>query len=209
MERPQTTNQMPTSRRLCWAVALAAAVPLRAGGQGMVQGAVTLQGRPLAGVVIRLFPVEELVFPDVADTALIDQRNLRFIPGVLAVRTGTTLDFRNSDQIMHNVFSPQRRGAGFDLGTYPQYESRSFTFAEPGIYVVLCHVHPEMAAWIIVTATPFHAVTDPNGRFQIEGMRPGSYRMQTWHQRGIEDERLIEITQDNLASVGVELRSRN
>ena len=200
---------MPTSRSLCWAVALAAAVPLRAGAQGMVQGAVTLQGRPLAGVVIRLFPVEELVFPDVEDTALIDQRNLRFIPGVLAVRPGTTLDFRNSDQIMHNVFSPQRRGAGFDLGTYPQDESRSFTFAEPGIYVVLCHVHPEMAAWIIVTPTPYHTVTDANGRFRIEGIRLGSYRIQTWHQRGVEEERLIEIAQDNLASVDIELRSRN
>lgn len=190
-------------------MALAAAVPLRAGAQGMVQGAVTLQGQPLAGVVIRLFPVEESVFPDVEDTALIDQRNLRFIPGVLAVRPGTTLDFHNSDQIMHNVFSPQRRGAGFDLGTYPQDESRSFTFAEPGIYVVLCHVHPEMVAWIVVTPTPYHAVTDANGRFRIEGIRPGSYRMQTWHQRGVEDERLIEIAQGNLASVDIELRSHN
>ncbi len=200
---------MPISRSLCWAVALAATVPLRAGAQGMVQGTVTSWGRPLAGVVIRLFPVEELVFPDVKDTALIDQRNLRFIPGVLAVRPGTTLDFRNSDQIMHNVFSPQRRGAGFDLGTYPQDESRSFTFADTGNYVVLCHVHPEMAAWIIVTSTPYHAVTDANGRFRIEGMRPGSYRMQIWHQRGTEDERLIEIARDNPVSVDVELRSRN
>jgi plastocyanin len=113
--------------------------------------------------------------------ALIDQFRLRFVPTVLAVLPGSAVEFRNSDALLHNVFSPPGPGDGFNLGTYPKGEFRSHTFTELGPHVILCHVHPEMVSRVIVVDTPVHAVVDPEGRFRIENVPPGRYTLKVWH----------------------------
>jgi heme/copper-type cytochrome/quinol oxidase subunit 2 len=124
---------------------------------------------------------------------VIDQRNLRFAPNVLAIPVGTTVEFRNSDDILHNVFSPPRRGDDFDLGTYPLNESRTHTFDETGSFVVLCHVHPEMAAWIVVSESPYVTATDEEGRFRIDSLPAGRYRRVAWYRRRMVAEDTVTI----------------
>ncbi len=157
--------------------------------QTAVVGTVQWGGIPLDDAVVYLGPAEDTLGPAEdgnsvfeADTVLIDQIDLRFSPPVLAIPAGATVRFQNSDPTVHNVFSPVRRGAGFDLGTYPRKESRFHTFTAPGSYVVLCHVHPEMTAWIEVTSTRLHAVTDNRGAFRIDGVLPGAYLITVSYQ---------------------------
>lgn len=151
---------------------------------GDVAGIVQRRGAPAGEAVVSLDPVPEDEEPSPAPAhAVIDQTHLRFVPGVVVVRPGSTVEFLNSDPILHNVFSPGWSGEEFDLGTYPSGTSRSHTFTEPGPHVILCHVHPEMAAYVVVVDTPHHGVTDGEGRFRIEEVPPGTYRLGVW-QRG-------------------------
>lgn len=151
-----------------------------------VQGVVEVDGRQVENVVVYVERdsggTPGTVHPD---TVIMDQRGLRFLPSVVAGRPGLTVEFLNSDPILHNVFSPGWSGESFDLGTYPSNMSRSHTFSRPGPHVILCHVHPEMVAYVVVVSTPFHAVTGPEGRFRIEGIPAGSHRIEVW-RRGSE-----------------------
>ena len=204
-------RRMPTvtARSLVLAVGMIVGTPLALSAQSLVRGTVQRRGRVVPDAVVQLIPVEQTSYPAVSDTALIDQVHLRFVPGVLAIQTGTTLQFRNSDPIMHNVFSPNRQGAQFNLGTYPQYESRPHTFSSPGRYVILCHVHPEMAAWITVVPTPYYETTDRNGAFRIRGVPPGSYRVQIWHRRTGTVERRAEVRAGVDTRLTIDLSSRS
>ena len=112
----------------------------------------------------------------------IDQRDLTFVPHVLPITVGTTVRFRNSDPVLHNVFSPSQQVTPFDLGTYPEGEKRAVRFDNPGEVVVLCNVHPQMSAFILVLETPFSTLTDAGGAYRIEGLPPGQHRVLIWNQ---------------------------
>ena len=162
-------------------------VPTPVAGQSRaIEGAVVADGRPVQNAVVYVEsdPEDELDATS-ADTAVMDQRGLRFIPAVVAGRPGLTVEFLNSDPILHNVFSPDWIGEPFDLGTYPSTESRHHTFFRPGPHVILCHVHPEMVAYVVVVSTPFHALTGPEGGFRIAGLPVGPHRVEVW-RRGSE-----------------------
>lgn len=102
-----------------------------------------------------------------------DQRGMAFIPTLLPVLVGTTVDFANDDSVNHNVFSPD--GEGYNLGTWPKGESKSYTFKKAGVYTQLCSIHPEMEAFVVVLPNPFFAVTDKDGGFKIDGVPDGHY----------------------------------
>jgi len=110
------------------------------------------------------------------------QEGMRFVPHVLAVRTGSSVEFPNADPIFHNVFSLSR-GATFDLGRYPEGRSKSVTFDRPGMVKVFCHIHSDMSAIIMVLDHPFFAIPGADGRYQIDGVPPGAYRVVAWHER--------------------------
>ena len=147
-----------------------------------VSGSVYARNVPIAGAVVSLVPERETIFPPPREHPVIDQANLRFVPRLLVVLPGTTVDFRNSDPILHNVFGPPGPDEGFDLGTYPRTRSRSHTFTVPGAYPILCNVHPEMVAYVVVVATPYHAVVDTAGRFLIDSVPAGRYSINVWHR---------------------------
>ncbi len=113
--------------------------------------------------------------------AVMDQRNETFVPHVLAITTGTTVEFPNSDRIFHNVFSLSRP-ARFDLGRYPVGRSKSVRFDKPGIVRVFCDIHSHMNAFILVFSHPYFAVTDENGRYRIEDVPTGTYSLVAWHE---------------------------
>ncbi len=114
--------------------------------------------------------------------ARMDQRNETFVPHVLAITVGTTVDFPNNDATYHNVFSLSRTRP-FDLGRYAAGQSKSVRFDRPGIVRVFCDIHSHMSAFILVFAHRFFSVTDADGRYRIEGVPPGRYTVAVWNER--------------------------
>ncbi|MCL4811078.1 MAG: carboxypeptidase regulatory-like domain-containing protein [Vicinamibacteraceae bacterium] len=113
--------------------------------------------------------------------ARIDQRNETFVPHVLAITVGTTVDFPNNDTTYHNVFSLSRPKP-FDLGRYAAGRSRAVTFDRPGIVRVFCDIHSHMSAFILVFAHRYFAVTDDQGRYRIDDVPPGTYVVRAWNE---------------------------
>ena len=112
--------------------------------------------------------------------ATLDQRDESFVPYVVAVTVGSTVDFPNSDRTYHNVFSLSK-ARRFDLGRYPRGQSRSVRFDRPGEVRVFCEIHSHMSAWILVFAHRYFATTDAEGRYRIEGVPPGAYTLAAWN----------------------------
>ena len=110
-----------------------------------------------------------------------DQRSEMFVPRVLAIVAGTTVEFPNSDRVYHNVFSLSR-ARSFDLGRYPTGRSKSVRFDRPGIVRVFCEIHSHMSAFILVFAHRYFAVTDDEGRYRIDNVPPGSYTIVAWNE---------------------------
>ncbi len=166
-----------------------------------IEGVVTAPGEPAAGAVVFLVPHVRSgeLRPD--STAVIDQVGLRFVPPLLVVTPGTIVSFHNSDPILHNIFSPQGPGSGFDLGTYPRGEERSHTFGEAGAHVVLCNVHPEMVAYVLVVDTTLYAVVGDGGRFRLDDVPVGRYALRVWHPSAGSTERNIVLGNGDLLRV--------
>lgn len=124
-------------------------------------------------------------FPAPTTKTVVDQKGLMFIPHVVAIQQGATVDFLNSDSVAHNVFWTSISGnkkLGHNLGTWPKGETRSFKFDNPGAVPLLCNVHPEMAAYVVVSPTPYFAVTDKSGAYKIENVPDGSYTVTGWNE---------------------------
>jgi plastocyanin len=116
---------------------------------------------------------------------VLDQRNTAFVPRVLAVRLGTTIEFPNNDRVFHNGFS-FHNGKRFDLGLYPVGAIKTEIFDRPGLSRVFCNIHPTMAAYIMVVDSPYFAVTNGRGEFVISAVEPGSYVYKAWRPGGPE-----------------------
>src|SRR2546421_4923187 len=129
--------------------------------------------------------------------ATMKQLHLRFSPQVLPVLQGTTVDFVNQDTTAHNVFSPSP--PAFDLGTFGD-GARSFLFRAPGAQVILCNVHLEMVAWVLVLRNPFFTSVDEDGRFAIK-LPPGRRRLVLWRPRERELSREVEVLPESRTEI--------
>ncbi len=132
----------------------------------------------------------------------IDQKGLMFQPHIVAVQVGTTVDFLNSDTVAHNVFWTGVGGnkkLTHNLGTWPKGEKRSFKFDNPGAVPLLCNVHPEMSGYVVVSPTPYFAVTDKSGDFKIEGVPDGSYTVTAWHEGAKNQSKPVTVAGDTKA----------
>lgn len=137
----------------------------------------------------------------------IDQKNLVFIPRVLPLLIGATVDFLNTDEVQHNIFSPGK-AEKFNLGTWGRGKVKEYTFNKPGEVVLLCNVHSEMISFIIVLENPFFAKTDTKGNFRIENIPPGTYALKTWHERLESAPQQVTIAKGETKEVHLEIKSR-
>ncbi len=115
------------------------------------------------------------------ERARMDQRDETFVPHVLAITVGTTVDFPNSDHTYHNVFSLSKTRP-FDLGRYASGHFKSVRFDRPGIVRVFCDIHSHMSAFILVFGHRYYAVTDEDGRYRIDDVPPGTYTVVVWNE---------------------------
>jgi plastocyanin len=154
---------------------------------GNIEGKVTgMKGQS----VVYLEAIAGKTFPAPAQRSVVAQTRLMFQPHILPVQQGSTVDFLNNDSVAHNVFWASVGGnkkLGHNLGTWPQNEKRSFKFDTVGAVPLLCNVHPDMGAYIVVVPTPYFALTSENGDFRIEGVPDGSYNLTAWHE-GIKNQ---------------------
>src|SRR5579871_1196374 len=109
------------------------------------------------------------------------QKNKQFIPHLLIVPTGTSVEFPNADPFFHNVFS-LFNGKRFDLGLYESGSTRSVRFDREGASYIFCNIHPEMGAVVLAQSTPFYGVSGSSGTLVIHGVPPGSYRLNVWSE---------------------------
>jgi len=174
--------------------------------QAIVDGTLRTAEHAVIRPVVYLVPASGVVRATDPTDLLIDQAGLRFSPTVLPVTRGATVRFRNSDPLMHNVFSPRGPAAsGFDLGTYAEGEVRSQAFDAVGTHIILCHVHPEMYAYVVVVPTPYYARADDDGRFRIENITPGRYTVRVWHRRDQSYEREITVEAGDRLTMSIDL----
>ena len=128
--------------------------------------------------------------------AVVDQRDKMFLPHVMVVTQGTTVKFPNDDTVLHNVFA-YYNAKKFDLGVYPRGASKHVTFGKQGVVALLCNVHSDMSAYIYVVDTPYYAVSDSQGNFQIRNVPSGVYTLHAWHESGSETTQPITIAAAN------------
>ncbi len=149
---------------------------------GTITGTIKARGvRDARNVVVYLENAEG-VFDPPEEKPIVDQKNLIFIPHILPVLKGTTVQFSNSDSVQHNVFSPSKC-CKFNLGTYGSGIVREVTFDKTDAVALLCNVHAEMSAYVVVLQNPYFALTGPDGVFTIKDVPPGSYTIKTWHEK--------------------------
>ena len=120
------------------------------------------------------------------------QSGVRFQPRFLVVVAGQRVSLPNDDAIYHNVFSFSKPNA-FDLGLYPQGESRTVVLRHPGVVRTYCSIHESMSGTILVAPSPWYDVADASGRFEIRGVPPGSYRLRVWNDRLPRESRLVRV----------------
>ncbi len=138
-----------------------------------------------SGVIVYARPVGAA--PALATAhATMEQKRKTFLPHILPVMQGTTVDFPNFDPIFHNAFSSYN-GQIFDIGLYPPGTSRSVRFTRTGVIRVFCNIHPTMSAIILVLNTPYFARTSTNGSFNLD-LPPGEYDLGVFHERATEQE---------------------
>jgi len=169
----------------------------------------TISGK-VAGVsgesVVYVDVIQGKTFPAPSEHPVIDQKGLMFTPHITAALVGTTVEFLNSDSVAHNVFWTSVGGnkkLTHNLGTWPKGEKRSFKFDNPGAVPLLCNVHPEMAGYIVVSPTPYFAVTDKAGAYKIENVPDGSYTVTAWHEGAKNQSKPITVAGDSQADFTV------
>lgn len=143
---------------------------------------------------------------------LIDQKGMKFHPHVLPVLAGTKVEFLNSDEVAHNVFSPDASADKMNLGTWPKGEKRTFTFEgnceKTCDAVLLCNVHPEMEAFVVIMQNPYFALADDSGVFLIENVPAGEYTLKVWNPKRGAPDIAVTVTDKGNAEVTFTLKKK-
>ncbi len=173
------------------ALALAAAPAAMA---GEIHGTVTCTGMENnSNAVVYVGKIAGKSFPAPTKHAVVNQINMTFSPHVLPVLVGTTVNFLNHDNVLHNVFTPSACAGHFNLGTWAKGQERSYTFKKECFATLLCMIHPEMEGYVAAVPTPYFAVTSKDGSYTIKGVPDGSYTLKVWHPKLKETQKSVTV----------------
>lgn len=175
---------------------------------GTITGKVSASGvKSPRDTVVSIDRIEGEAFAPPTEHAKMDQTNKEFVPHALPILVGTTVDFYNSDEVAHDVFSPDKQVAPkLKFNPWLKGGFRSYTFTVPGVAALLCHIHTEMSAYVVVLETPYFALTDQEGHYTITGVPPGTYRLSTWHEKLKAASKTVTVHGENSVEVNWELQ---
>jgi plastocyanin len=172
---------------------------------GGITGSVRARGvKNPADVVVYIEKVEGQ-FRSAETPMAIDQIKRTYVPHVLAVLVGTEVEFLNSDNELHNVRARQSKTELFNISIPPQRKSRR-TLKQEGIVTLLCDVHPEMSAYIVVTQNPFFTKPDEKGNYRIGNVPAGTYTLKAWHEKLKPQSKEVKVSGESKAHLDFELR---
>jgi len=146
--------------------------------------------------VVYVAEVPGKTFPPPPKVVTLEQRGQAFVPHVLPILRGSTVRFPNNDRIRHNVFSP----AGpkpFNFGIYPPGSEKELTFDQLGVVMLLCNIHENMSAFILVLQNPWFAAPDGDGRFTLENVPEGTFTLVLWSEGRSPVTRKITVRGDS------------
>ncbi len=208
------------TRRFLWlliSAALWSGTPVYAGEApakvAIIKGTITIAGKPTTDVVVSIEGVApEMYKAELAGAtsrkAVIEQRQMKFVPSVLPVLVGTTVEFPNKDKNWHNLYS-KSEAKKFDLGLYAPGKSRSVKFDKPGVVRILCNVHPNMEAFVVVKEHPYFAAPDASGNYRLNGVPLGKYRVQVWHpQLGTTEAGVELVREGEVVDINFDLKKK-
>jgi len=165
---------------------------------GDIKGKVSVQGlKSASNIAVYVDIIPDKKFDAPSQHVVVDQKKMEFVPSVVVVLQGTTVDFTNSDPVGHNVYWPSISGnkkLTHNLGTWPKGEKKSFQFSDLGVAPLLCNVHPEMSGYVVVVATPYFAVTDKDGNYEIKNVPAGKYTLKTWSEDGKPTTQSVDVS---------------
>ena len=169
------------------------------GRAGDIKGKVSVQGlKSPVNIAVYVDAIPGKKFDAPTEHVVVDQKKMEFIPHVVVILQGTTVDFSNSDPVGHNVYWPSISGnkkLTHNLGTWPKGDKKSFQFNDLGAAPLLCNVHPEMSGYVVVVATPYFAVTDKDGNYEIKNVPAGKYALKTWSEDGKPTTQSVDVTE--------------
>lgn len=140
---------------------------------------------------------ERYPIPD--EPVVLDQFNTKFHPPVLLARVGQTVQFKNSEDTLHNVhvIDIETRDTAFNVAT-PVTGAYEHVFDTATVYDVSCGIHPSMAAFVVVTHSPFAAVADKDGNFSLDSLPSGTYSVTVWNlDESRQSERVVTLVDDD------------
>ena len=174
---------------------------------GNIKGVVTLQEKKSrTNVVIYIDKILGKKFKPPSEPAIMDQKNLEFVPHILPILIGTEVEFRNSDDVLHNIFTPDACPEKFDLGSWAKGKVKRHRFDKAGCQtVLLCNVHPAMEAYVVVLETPYFTVSARDGNYEINNVPPGKYTLKVWHERFKGTDSTIVVPEKGEVKVDFEL----
>jgi plastocyanin len=184
----ERSNMKNIKKALIPAALLAALLLASACWAGEIKGKVNVQGLKSAeNIAVYVDAIPGKTFDAPSQHVTIDQRKMTFIPHLAVVLKGTTVEFLNSDNVGHNVYWPSVSGnkkLAHNMGTWPKGQNKPFQFNDLGTASLLCNVHPEMSGYVVIAPTPYYAVTNKEGEFEIKNIPDGHYTLKTWSEDG-------------------------
>ena len=186
-------------------LSLLPASDLRSEGGGTIVGTVARGPQRLSNVVVYIERVERTFHPP-KEAAIMNQQNLTYVPHVLPILVGTTVDFVNSDGLLHNLHAFMRGETLFNIAMPKFLKKKSMMFQKEGPVLLLCDVHREMSAYIMVLQNPFFALTNEEGDFTIKDVPPGSYTVKAWHENLKPQSQEVKLMEGQTAMIHFKLR---
>ena len=185
--------------------ALLVAVPASAGTISGKVDVIDRGGKPAGDLTNVVVYVDGLkAKPKPAAPARVTMKGKQFLPHVVAVPVGGTVEFPNDDPIFHNVFSVSGENR-FDLALYKRPKTGARTFDHPGVVKVYCNIHPQMSAVVVVRDNPFFAKVSPDGTFTIDNVPAGKHVLKAWHERAGEAAAEVAVPERGTATASLSL----
>jgi plastocyanin len=167
--------------------------------------AISAQGE-IKNAVIQIVDVKRA--PSAEKPAVLDQVQCEYVPHVLVVPVGATVQIKNSDGILHNVHTFSEKNTPFNRAQPKYLKEFSEKFAKPEVISVRCDVHGWMSGWIVVTESPFFDVTSADGSFKMENIPVGRYTLEVWQETLGKTTHSVEVKSGEVTNVTFEFQMK-